>query len=122
MVDLATGEFSVAAPEGFPKRAVALPSNALARNRSGRLSVLVDSCGYGELLLVRPIIGAWAVSLSDGGALDQDGANDGTLVSSLDQMQAIDGTAPPPEEYAAGDILVMIDPQQLEFYAVRISP
>lgn len=119
-VDLSSGELGVATPDGFPLREQVFPAGAIRAGAGGRLVHLVDRRGYGELLLVRPGENAWRLSLANGGAEDADGVNDDSLTARLDRLRAIDGAAPPPEELAAGDVVVMIDPHQLDYYAARL--
>jgi hypothetical protein len=118
-VDLADGRFAVAAPEGSPLREVDFPADGV-RPVGGLMRELHDSRGAAEILVVRPGVGAWGLSVADGGRTDEDGANDGALVSSLREARAIGGGPATPEHFSPKDVLVMIDPQGMEFYAVSL--
>lgn len=117
-VDLATGETAVATPEGFPKLERELPGRAIP----AALNRLDLERRFAYLLLVRPGIGAWTLRVGDGGESDEDGEPDGTLRAALADLAAVgDGSLPPPERFSPKDILLIIDPDRMEYSAVRIG-
>lgn len=119
-VDLSDGRFAVAAPEGFALREVGFPADGV-RPVGGLLRELRNARGAAEILVVRPGVGAWGLSVADGGQTDEDGANDGTLIASLSDAYAIDGSPETPGHLSPRDVLVMIDPQRMEYYAVSLN-
>jgi hypothetical protein len=116
-VDLASGHFAIAGPPGYPLNEIPFPAGGV-RPVGGFVRQLRNSRGVAEILVVRPGVGAWGLSVGDGGEGDEDGANDGVVLADLWDAYAI-GTGPPvPEQLSPKDVLVMVDPQQMEFYAV----
>jgi len=115
-VDLDTGQFAVAAPEGFPLREVPFPARAIpaALNRLELQRSLV------EVVLVRPAVGAWAVRVGDGGALDEDREADGTLRAALSNLTPLGESPAPPERLRPDDLLLVIDPQTLVYLTARL--
>lgn len=117
-VDLATGEAAVAAPEGFPLLEMGLPGNAIP----AALNRLELERRFACLVLVRPGVGAWQLRVGDGGESDEDGEPDGTLRAALSSLTAVEeGGPPPPERFSPRDVLLIIDPERLEFATVRIG-
>ena len=119
-VDLATGKAAVATPEGFPLRQIALPGAGAVPGGAGPDRLELDR-GYLELLVVRPGIGVWGATVGDGGVADDDGAADGRVSVALIHLRA-DGTSPAaPQSLGPGDLLVAIDPNEMEVAVSRIS-
>lgn len=126
VVDLASGELAVAAPEGSPGAEVAFPPDALQPGVDGPQGVVpdrfVDARSQLSLLVARPGAGAWWERLGDGGEGDDDGEADGVVTAALDKLSALEGGGASPAHLAAGDVVVAIDPDCLELYATRLGP
>jgi hypothetical protein len=117
-VDLATGQAALATPEGFPLRRIALPGAGAVSGESGPDRLELNR-GYLELLVVRPGTGIWGATVGDGGEADDDGASDGRVTVALAHLRA-GGTSPAaPQSFGPGDLLVAIDPNEME---VAVSP
>lgn len=115
-VDLETGESAVAAPEGFPLLEGGLAGKAIP----AALNRLDLQSGFVYLVLVRPGVGAWRLRAGDGGASDEDGQPDGTLRAALASLEGIDpSTPPPPERFSPSDLLLVIDPNRMEYLRFR---
>ena len=55
-------------------------------------------------------------------AADEDGEPDGTLRAALSSLTPVqEGGPPPPERFSPHDVLLIIDPERLEFAMVRIG-
>jgi hypothetical protein len=121
VADVASGALAVAAPDDFPLRVVALSPGDLRRGPAGRRDRLVRTLERVELLVVRPGVGTWRLSLHDGGAADADGANDGALSAALDELVPVGAAPGPPEEVAAGDRFVAIDPATLDLFTLALA-
>jgi hypothetical protein len=117
-VDLATGQVTAAAPEGYPLRRVNWRGVGIARGNP-RADRVEDARRSAEVLLVRPGAGAWQLTVGDGGEGDDDGAADGKLAAALDRMTPVAGTDPPPARFDPKDIVVLIDPNRLELTIVQ---
>jgi hypothetical protein len=121
-IDLGSGELSLAAPEGFALREVAFPPGAIEAD--GR--ALRDQRRYVQVLWARPghgpDAGAWGASFGDGGASDDDGVEDGAVRAPTSAFAPlVAGVAGPPDRFAAGDVVVVVDRESLEVYAARLA-
>ena len=118
-VDLVTGEMALAAPPGTPLREVGLPHQAVPAS----LRTLKDNRSGLAVLWARPAAdgtgSAWGGAVSDGSDLDGDGREDRGVEVLLDRLQPLGASAAPPESLAEGDVLVGVDLETLETYAVR---
>lgn len=116
------GSFSLAAPEGSELREITFPANGLPAT----LRHLNDDRSELQVLWVRPTgeaavdAGAWTARIVDGSELDGDSVQDRRLGVALDRLAPVGISPPPPSALTAGDVLVGVDPESLEIYAVRL--
>jgi hypothetical protein len=117
VVDLQSGRYAVAAPAGFALRTMDLPSHGW-RGGLQRVDFRRD---YLEVLVVRPGAGAWTLRVSEGGANDDDGALNAVLRTRLARMQRLYGedAAPRPPVVIPKDLLLIIDPHELDYFVVE---
>jgi hypothetical protein len=112
IVDVETGEYVVTTPAGASPTSLDLPAGAWRGNQAhvnvGRR--------YLETLVVRPGVGAWALSLAEGGSNDGDGLNNGVSRLRLDRMAKLIGEEEGPSSAMAKDLIVMVDPQTLDTF------
>lgn len=125
-VDLETGTIATAVGEGFEAPRRGLPAGALRRGPSQRLDRLVDRMETAQVVVVRPGLpearGIWGLTLMDGSLYDEDSTDDGGLEMAFEHLIPLAGsTAPPPEEAATGDVLVVVDTDSLAFFATRVD-
>lgn len=120
-VDSGTGELEVASPEGFTPTELPFPGNGIDRAANGAWRVIRNRFERAEVLYVRPGVGAWWLLGVDGGSSDEDGQEDSQLGLSLDQARPLWRQEPPPEEFAAGDVVVAVSLDTLDFFAARLS-
>lgn len=122
-VDLTTGEGSWIAPEGFEPRVLDLPSQALARGASGRLDRLTRTGSLHHAVWVRPgpEPGVWQLLADDGGEEDDDGATDGSVRFAMERLRPVGASGAPPEQPAAGDLLIVIEPRSFEVALLALS-
>ncbi len=115
VVDLETGAYTVAAPEGYRvARASKLPSLSLG---DGALADgIVDRRSYVFGIVVRPGEGAWSLAGGDGGDQDSDGIVNGQSRFALDQLAALPGAEgqEPPAKSNSGDLWIVVDPRKME--------
>ena len=127
VVDQASGAYVVDVPPGSPRRELEFPGRGPEEGSRGQLNRLRhEGFGFVHLLLVRPGEGAWTVTAADGGPFDADGSfADGVLLE-IDRARAVAGdgdaeeAAAPPERFAPGDVVVVIDSDRMSFYAARL--
>ena len=131
VVDLASGASSGAAPAGFPLVLSGFHGQGVVRSAASAPDGLADTRPFLEVLVVRPgaaaagaaiaageaagtATGAWGSTVGDGGLLDEDGQADGVLHVSLGKMRAVGGSGPPPDRFAAGDVVVAVEPSTMQ--------
>ncbi len=117
-VDLATGQVTAAAPAGYPLRLVSWRGVGIVRS-SARADRVEDARTFAEVLLVRPGVGAWQLTVGDGSSNDDDGAADGQIAAALDRMTPVAGTTPPPSRFDPKDVVVLMDPNRMELTVVQ---
>ncbi len=121
VVDLATGRYGVAAPAGFSLREVPFPGKALEAGAPGIVNRLRNQADAVDLLVVRPGVGAWTLSTWDLASEDHDGEDNDQVLASLGDLQAVEASGPPPpERFARDDVVVVILPETLRYYATRL--
>lgn len=117
-VDFATGQATAAAPEGYPLRLVSWQGQGIERGAS-RSDRVEDARTFAEVLLVRPGVGAWQLTVGDGSSSDDDGAADGRIAAALDRMTPVAGSTAPPIRFDPKDVVVLIDPNRMELTVVQ---
>lgn len=120
VVDLSTGAYAVGAPSGFFLRQVAFPGRGFEVGAPGLVNRLRHRFSFVDMLVVRPGVGAWWLRAHDVGPHDHDGADDDVSTTSLEDMEPMGASPPPPDRFGKDDILVVIDPRTLRFYATRL--
>jgi hypothetical protein len=119
--DLTSGEVGVGAPAGTELLERALAAGAIAGD-GAEVTTAVGRWAYA--LWVRPgadgASGVWIAVVGDGGAGDEDGAEDGSIRARLASFAPLGSEeTPAPERLAAGDWIVVVDPQTLEIATGR---
>ena len=115
IVDFDTGRYALAAPGGFAPRAMDIPEHGW-RGGSEHFELRRN---YLEMLVVRPGVGAWTQSLSEGGSNDDDRQLNTVLRMRLANMQRLHGHDGPPRPpvIVPRDLLLIIDPHELDYFA-----
>lgn len=121
-IDLATGAYSVAAPEHYALDHAEIQRKALAKDADGLVEALDLDAVRSEVLLVRPGASAWRLHAFEGGSGDGDRTHDGRLRVIFDQFRSLDGSAAKsPKKAKKGDVLALIEPVRLEVRTVVIE-
>lgn len=121
VAEVATGAFAIAAPPGFVLREIPFPGNGFAVGAPGRVNRLRHPKSALDLLMIRPGVGAWRLRAHDTGLADRDGEDDDQVMTDLDDLEPFDPAGPePPERYARDDVILVIDPEDLTYYATRL--
>jgi len=121
-VDVATGEYATGSPPDYPHPGpLELPANAAVITPGGFLKLLREDRLSADVLVVRPRVGAWALIVRDGGPVDEDGEPGGGISIILDAMIPLGPVDPGPGGLRAKDVLVLIDPDTLEYFAGQVA-
>lgn len=122
VIDLTSGEHTLASPEGYTPTVIELPPGALRGNAGGNGKPdRVDDRRYAlEVLVVRPGQGAWRQSLGDGDPDDEDGATNGRIQWATAKGKPVKDGAAAPADFDPGDVIIAIDPVRMEVYTVRL--
>ena len=115
VVDLSSGEFAVASPPGL--NWVPFESPAADQSSAAQIQLIRDHRGVVELLLVRPGVGAWGLSVGDGGESDDGRAPDGAIRVLPASMHPIGASPGPVSLLQRGDVVVAVDPARMEYLA-----
>ena len=117
VVDVSTGDYAVHQGHGVRAREIPLHGN---KWRSG-LAHLDLSADYLEILLVRPGEGAWATRAAEGSTGDGDRQSNGKFRLMVNDMRPLmEGSKRPAGGVRRGDVLVIVDPQTLD-YVIRAA-
>jgi hypothetical protein len=124
VAEVATGAFAIAAPPGFVLREIPFPGNGFAVGAPGRVNRLRHPKSALDLLMIRPGVGAWRLRAHDTSAKDRDGEDDDQVLTDLDDLDDLEPFDPagpePPERYARDDLVLVVDPEDLTYYATRL--
>ncbi|HSL81716.1 MAG TPA: hypothetical protein VLF66_03015 [Thermoanaerobaculia bacterium] len=119
----ATGEFHIGSPEGFTPTEHPFPGNGIDRAQNGAWRRLRNRFERAEVLYLRPGVGGWWLLGTRGAESDRGRGQGPDLALELDQGRPLWGSEPPPEEFAAGDVVVTVNLDTLDFFAARlVSP
>lgn len=121
VVDLRTGDYTVATPERSPGKRVEFRGKGIGRAANGKLSRLEHEGQWMHLWLVQAGGDVFETRVVDGSALDADGQNDNVVNISLDSLQRARGKGEKPDEYRAGDVVFVADPDALTMVAARVK-
>jgi hypothetical protein len=119
-VDYGSGAVTIGGPAGYEIN-MRLPGNAVKKNAAGDVLEFEDEWLSLIALLVRPGGGAWTASALEGGPGDADGRHDGKLRFKFDDAKTIYGRDAAPKNLKKGDVVVLIEPGQMEVYAFEIG-
>lgn len=114
-VDLASGVWTAATPQGSYAREMPQPGRNPDRGEPGRPEWVETGRRYLEMAVVRPGEGVWALTLGDGGGDDGDGQVDGRITATLARMRALGGGPGAPDRFSPGDVVAVVDPNRMEY-------
>ena len=113
-VDLDSGAFALAVPQGYRLVQLKNPPCRLGQGAASQSDAILDTRPYLVGLVVRPGAGAWSFAGGDGGQRDEDGANDGHLRFALDKLDPLQDSPAAPGKVSPSDLWFVIDPQRME--------
>ena len=113
-VDAENGAYSVGVPDGYPLRLIELSSKTW-KDKDDAVDMMRSRLHF---LMVRPGKGAWTQDVFQGGLADGDGQNDANLRVRTTTMRPLLGKESPPPHAVKKDVLVIIDPNDLDVAVV----
>lgn len=121
-VDLGSGAFSAAAPEGFDATEVGIDlAAALLAGDSGLPDTFLWDHSNLQLFAARPGVGAWHAAGSDAGPADLGAPDDGAVLLDLAAAPPVGETDLPFGLATPGDVFIGMDPDTLEFFQVGLA-
>jgi hypothetical protein len=112
VVDYSSGRYAIGTPSGFTAKVAEISDHDWKKDTS-QIDVTRE---WVEVLLVRPGGGAWTLRAGEGSANDADGASNRNLRAALSRMQFLHGdpSQAAPEKAKSKDLLIIIDPHELD--------
>jgi hypothetical protein len=122
VVDIASGNYVVTPPAGGAKKSKSAPGGLLRRGAGGDVTGLDFPFAIASILVVRPGVGAWEASAAEAGEADEKGHGRGRIVTPIPALHAVrDPNLKPISTLQGGDVVVIIEPQYLFFYATQVN-
>lgn len=121
VVDLHGDEYVVAGPEGFDLRSRPLPGSALKKNGEDVEAIELEAYST-NVLVVRGGAGAWLLNSRQGDPATDDLPDDGNVIR-IDpgKLKPVTGNAPPPKVLTPGDLILVIEPYELDLHFARVG-
>jgi hypothetical protein len=119
-VDFTSGRYGLTTTGDFPLMTIPFEKEIMVPN-NGQLNRLIIERRYLDLVLVRPGVGVWGQILGDGNKFDEDGTGDGKVVGNVERSISIGDKVPAPKKFDKGDIVLLIDSQRMQSYAVEVG-
>lgn len=121
-IDVTTGAYAaVAGSPRFPLRALTLPDGDIKTDKNGDIKKIELHLPYAYVVVVQAGVGAWEVTTGDGGTSDGDQKLDGKIDLDVEAMKPLGSAATPPKKLKKGDLVLVLDPQQMAFFAGRVK-
>lgn len=126
VVDISTGRYAVVTPPEFPRQELPFPPTVIKNTPADDVDdQLLNDRFVIDMLWVHPgenrESGGWSARVADGGATDLDAKNDGKTLSGTSQFRPLGNGGAPPKKIKKGDILILIDPFEMQFFATEVA-
>jgi hypothetical protein len=121
VVDLATGKTAIQQPSGAKVHTRKLPEPLFVKANGTASAHVTLGYEFAHFWLVRPSVGAWTLTVEDGGRGDFDRSANGVTFGALAEFQPVDSALAPPADFLKDDLLFAIDPLQLAIAEIRLA-
>jgi hypothetical protein len=122
VVDITSGEYTVTAPPGGATKSRPIHGGLLRKGAGGEITGLDFPFAMASILVVRPGVGAFDASAAEQGAADEKGHGRGKIITPIPELKPVrDANLKPITTLQGGDVVVIIEPQYLFFYATRVN-
>ncbi len=119
-VDVSTTEVAIATPQEYPQRVG--PGSEPYRAPSGDgLTKIRNARAAAELMLVRRRAGAWTARIYKDSGLDENRGIEGPSQIDVSSMIALGDSPSAPDRLFGNDVLVMIDPFEMDFWVAKVG-
>jgi hypothetical protein len=118
-IDLSRGSYSIGTPNGYQPGSLKLVT--LKKNDVGEELVVEMIAPYVEVVFIRPGEGSWRASAFEGGQGDGDDQANHRLDISADAMTPLDGSGEAPKHFKEGDLIVGVDPIQMNYFLIEVG-
>jgi hypothetical protein len=119
-VDLKSGDFTFARPERSRAREIDFKGQGFGRSANGKLTTVEHEGAWLYMILVQSTGDVDESVVFDGGPLDQDGRQN-VIRASIDGFRHIRGKGSKPDEYRPGDVLFVINADDLSMVSARVK-
>jgi hypothetical protein len=124
-VDLSSGRYMVTTPAAFPRQELPFPAKVLKNTPAADTDdELLNDHFVLYMLWVHVSqgsqAGAWFTRVADGGSNDLDTGNDGRTLTRASQFEPLGASGAPPKKIKKDDVLVMLDPFEMQFFATVV--
>jgi hypothetical protein len=121
VVDINSGNYTVAATPGFPIVRAFLPKGEFRRGGEAAIKTFAYSRSTADILYVVPGA-AWTLKVRDGESTDSDASRDGATAVDVGRLQPLVSGTPAPAAFLPGGTLFLIDPARLDLLELNIDP
>lgn len=120
-IDLGRGDYATASRFNSGVQEKDLSPDNLQRNEKGDIVAFDVPSSFVEAIVLRPGVGAWALTAGDGGASDGDGRRNATTRLVLSEAKKIGDAPKPPGMLALGDMIFAVALHTGEIYTITIA-
>jgi len=121
VIDVRTGRYAVATPSEFPIRTATERRSRATKDAAGEWSRLVHERPWLELLVIRPGGDVWELTAMQGGVADPDNAGGPDFAMPVGLFHALTPATRPLQQLTPGDVVVAIDPKEIEYFLVGVD-
>ncbi len=120
VVDLRGDDYVVVTPQGttVPQP---VPPGALRPGAKDEIAGLELTGTVAYVAIIRGGAGAWGLNVDANGRNDDDQTDAAVMRVDPNKLSSLAGNAPPPRVLVPGDLLLIINPLDMEFFATRLA-
>lgn len=119
VVELRGGDYVAITPQG-PVVPLPLPPSAARPGAKDEIAGLDLTGTVAYVVIVRGNAGAWGLNVDANGRNDDDRTNTAVMRVDPSRLTSLAGNAPPPRVLVPGDLLLIINPLDMEIFATRL--
>jgi hypothetical protein len=117
IVDPTSGEYAAATPGKAAPAEIPFPMQAVLNGSQGKPAILASQSDLMAVLVARPGVGAWVLTVRRGEPLDVGHGADKLTRVDISSMRPVGSSPAPPSELQHGDVIVVINPLEMNYFA-----